>query len=85
MKLKFYVTRNQRATAEIIDRLPEVGETYNGETVTYIQEITPDVDTSIAYPDAGAYSFYLIETTDEDGDAFEDYVAILAPYVDEVQ
>lgn len=76
MKITIYTHYNERrnqltkATAEVVDILPEVGTETNGGLykIDNIVRIDPDIATYTAFPDVVDYDIYWVHEIDNSGD-----------------
>lgn len=62
----------------VIDEIPEIGESYDGETVTAVKDITDRRDPEQSSDDVYAYDLYDIVTVDGDRDESHHFAAFQA-------
>lgn len=68
----------------VIDEIPEIGESYDGETVTAVKDITDRRDPEQTSDDVYAYDLYDIVTVDGDRDESHHFAAFQARQFDYV-
>lgn len=77
--IKIYTSYNEYSNThyyrmfKVVDKLPAVGDDYEGGTVTELSEVQKDIENS---DEAQDMDCYLVKYKDEEGEESEDYIAI---------